>query len=180
MPAMRRRARRWPRRFARSSQLPPISAHACPLVAGPIIAWRPTPIVRTELMKMTAPDPVVTPPSLSGTMKRTNERCLIAGRRGGITMADDFADDFARVLAALAERGLLLLADQRLPSVATLVAGEPVRGSWWGHARGGAIFAVAQRLEALAPEVVCARLVSGKETYLHRRLWPALVGVGAA
>lgn len=95
-------------------------------------------------------------------------------------MATAYADDFARVLAALRERGLLLLTDQRLPSVATLVAGEPVRGSWWGHARGGAIFAVAQRLEALAAELVCIRLVSGKETYVHRRLWPALVGVGTA
>jgi hypothetical protein len=94
--------------------------------------------------------------------------------------ADDDADEFERVLTSLRAHGLLLLTDSRLPSVAALVAGAPVRGSWWGHPRGGAIYAVAERLEALTEEVVCVKLVVGKETYLHRQLWPALVGAGAA
>ena len=33
----------------------------------------------------------------------------------------------------LAECGLLLESDAKLPSVAGLVACAPVRGSWWGH-----------------------------------------------
>jgi hypothetical protein len=94
-------------------------------------------------------------------------------------MDERYAAHLAVVLAGLREHGLLLMADQRLPSVATLVAGAPVRGSWWGHPSGHAIYAVATRLEAL-PEVASAKLVSGKDTWIHRRLWPALVGVGAA
>jgi hypothetical protein len=81
--------------------------------------------------------------------------------------------------AALEEHGLLLLTDPKLPSVASLVAGKPVRGSWWGHPKGDEIFQVAEWL-ADRPDVVVAKLVSGKATYVHRRLWPALLAVGGA
>ena len=40
-------------------------------------------------------------------------------------------NDFERVLAELKEYGLLLQIAARLPNVCALVAGEPVRGSWW-------------------------------------------------
>src|SRR5581483_2271004 len=39
----------------------------------------------------------------------------------------------ASYLADLESRGLWLVSDPRLPSLATVVAGEPVRGSWWAH-----------------------------------------------
>lgn len=84
-----------------------------------------------------------------------------------------------RVLAELEASGLLLNADAALPSLTTLVAGEPIRGSWWGHPRGQAIFRVAQEL-ADHPDAATVRLVSGKLTWVHRRLWPALVAVGSA
>jgi hypothetical protein len=56
------------------------------------------------------------------------------------------------------------------------IAGEPVRGSWWGHRAGQAIF---QALEQLRddPEVFLCKLLDGKQTYVHRRLWPALLRV---
>jgi len=54
-----------------------------------------------------------------------------------------------------------------------------VRGSWWGHPAGGAIYQVAEAL-ADHPDVVVTRLVSGKVTYVHRRLWPALLAVACA
>jgi hypothetical protein len=73
----------------------------------------------------------------------------------------------------------LLVADARLPSVATLVVGAPVRGSWWGHPAGKDIYAVCSLLDT-HPESGDARLVSGKITYVHRRLWSALVAVGTA
>src|SRR5262245_48618753 len=73
--------------------------------------------------------------------------------------------------------GLLLLQDARLPSLATLVAGEVVKGSWWGHARGADIFRV---VGALEDEVLTAKLIDGKVTFLHRRLWALLAGVGRA
>ena len=64
----------------------------------------------------------------------------------------------------------------RLPNVAELVAGEPISGSWWGHPQGHAIFAALQSLDD-SPDVVRLRLVNGKVTLVHRRMWPALVRV---
>jgi hypothetical protein len=46
------------------------------------------------------------------------------------------------VLAVLERDGLLLVADSVLPSVVSLVAGERVRGSWWGYRLSGEIFRV--------------------------------------
>jgi len=78
---------------------------------------------------------------------------------------------------ALIEHGMLLQsAKGPLPNVAELVAGEPIKGSWWGHPAGGAIFAALNVL-AESPDVVRTRLVKGKVTLVHRRLWPALVRV---
>jgi hypothetical protein len=63
-----------------------------------------------------------------------------------------------------------------LPNLADFVAGEPIRGSWWGHKAGHEIFAVLTEVTA-SPDVVATRLVNGKVTLIHRRLWPALVRV---
>jgi hypothetical protein len=84
-----------------------------------------------------------------------------------------------RVHEALARQGLLLLSDARFPSIVTLVAGAPVRGSWWAHPAGRAIFRVSEDL-ADHPDVLVNRLVSGKITYVHRRLWPALLALARA
>jgi hypothetical protein len=79
------------------------------------------------------------------------------------------------VLALLDERGVLLeSAKGPIPSVAELVAGEPIRGSWWGHQSGREIYAVLEQLEG-SPDVARTRLVHGKVTLVHRRVWPALV-----
>lgn len=94
-------------------------------------------------------------------------------------MPERYARECERAARAVERYGVLLEADAVLPSVATLVAGEPVRGSWWGHRRGQAIYAVAGAL-GHRPEVVVVRLVLGKLTFVHRRLWPALLGVAAA
>jgi hypothetical protein len=76
---------------------------------------------------------------------------------------------------ALVEYGMLLeSARGPLPNVAELVAGEPIRGSWWSHPGSHAIFAEINELAA-SPDVVRTRLLNGKVTLVHRRLWPALV-----
>jgi hypothetical protein len=80
---------------------------------------------------------------------------------------------------ALRTYGLLLQQDKELPSVAGIIAGEPVRGSWWSHPKGRAIFAEVQRLEH-RDDVLATRLVSGKVTYVHERLWPAFLAVATA
>ena len=60
-----------------------------------------------------------------------------------------------------------------LPNIAEMVAGEPIRGSWWAHPSSHAIFA-ALNIVADSPDVVRTRLVNGKVSLVHRRLWPAL------
>lgn len=79
------------------------------------------------------------------------------------------------VTALLERHGLLLLQDSALPNVAALVAGAPIRGSWWGHPASKQIYDVVLALEH---EVMTTKLVDGKVTFVHRRLWPALVAVG--
>lgn len=86
---------------------------------------------------------------------------------------------FNRILIELTRLGLLLESDALLPSVATLVAGEPVRGSWWSHPRSHAIFRISERLVD-HNDVLFVKLVLGKVTLVHRRLWPALVAVAAS
>lgn len=60
-----------------------------------------------------------------------------------------------------------------VPSLADAVLGASRRGSWWGHRRGKAFFALTRRMRASKDVLVC-RLVDGKITYVHRRVWPAL------
>ncbi len=78
---------------------------------------------------------------------------------------------------ALERSGLLLLQDARLPSLATLVAGGPVKGSWWGHPAGREIFRVASALDDDG-DVTTAKLLAGKVTFVHRRLFAALAAAG--
>ena len=61
-----------------------------------------------------------------------------------------------------------------VPNLAEAVAGGPIRGSWWGHPKGGEIFRALSEAGD-SPDVLCFRLVGGKITFVHRRLWPALV-----
>jgi hypothetical protein len=77
------------------------------------------------------------------------------------------------------EHGILLVNDPVLPSVTRLVAGEPVRGSWWGHPKGHEIFAVLEALED-DPDLLLVKLVSKKNTFVHRALWPELFAVAAS
>ncbi|MGO9830128.1 MAG: hypothetical protein ACLPJH_08290 [Myxococcaceae bacterium] len=57
-------------------------------------------------------------------------------------------------------------------------AGEPLRGSWWGHPAGHAIFRALEGLREDADVFLC-KLLDGKQTYVHRRLWPALLRLQA-
>ncbi len=86
---------------------------------------------------------------------------------------------YQEVWQTLEHYGLLLEADAQLPSLASIVAGEPVRGSWWGHAQGHAIYHVAEDLYEHA-DVIAVKLIAGKITYIHRRLWAALLSIGMA
>ena len=61
-----------------------------------------------------------------------------------------------------------------VPSLAETVAGGAIRGHWWAHPDGRQIFRLTRAVRA-SPDVLVCRLVDGKITYIHRRLWPALV-----
>ena len=63
-----------------------------------------------------------------------------------------------------------------VPRLTEAITGEAIKGSWWGHPKSQQIFAVLQAVEDSQDVLVC-RLVDGKVTFVHRRLWPALVRV---
>jgi len=78
-------------------------------------------------------------------------------------------------LAFVEEHGIVLeSAKGPVPNLASAIAGEEIRGSWWGHAEAEQIWILTGRVRESEDILVC-RLVGGKVTYVHRRLWPALV-----
>lgn len=85
-----------------------------------------------------------------------------------------------RTVAAFIEREGVVLVSARgpVPSVTEAIAGEAVRGSWWGHPQGKLMYAILSEVTEAKDVVVC-RAVRGKMTIVHRRLWPALVAASA-
>jgi hypothetical protein len=82
-------------------------------------------------------------------------------------------------LAFVEKRGIVLeSARGPVPSLAETIAGEPIQGSWWGHPKGNAIFACSRAIRS-SKDVLTCRLIDGKVTYVHRRLWPARVRLSA-
>lgn len=82
-----------------------------------------------------------------------------------------------QALAFVRKHGVVLEAAQgRVPSLAEAISGEPIHGSWWNHPKSKEIFAVTRAVRDSEDVLVC-RLVKGKVTFVHRRLWPALVKV---
>jgi hypothetical protein len=81
-----------------------------------------------------------------------------------------------RVMKSLEQYGLLLRQDKSLPNVVSLIAGETVAGSWWAHPKSAQIFRCLSDLQ-LQADVLETKLMAGKVTYVHRRLWPALLAV---
>ncbi len=80
-------------------------------------------------------------------------------------------------LALVRKHGVVLASARGpVPNIVEAITGEPVKGSWWGHPKGREIFRILQRLQA-SPQILVCRLVDGKVTFVHRRLWPALVRV---
>ncbi len=80
-----------------------------------------------------------------------------------------------QAIAFVRRHGIVLQAARGpVPSLAEAVVGEPIRGSWWAHPKSHTIFHVAQGV-CESPDVLVCKLIDGKITYVHRRLWPALV-----
>lgn len=84
-----------------------------------------------------------------------------------------------QALAFVKKQGVVLQAARgAVPSFAEHVAGAPIQGSWWAHSKGHEIFALATAVSE-HPDVLVCKLVDGKITYVHRRLWPAVVKLAA-
>jgi|SRR5580700_6599115 hypothetical protein len=78
-------------------------------------------------------------------------------------------------LVFIEQHGAVLVAARGpLPRLVEAIAGESIRGSWWAHPASHDIFRVLQKLGE-SPDLIQCRLLSGKVTLVHRRLWPALV-----
>jgi hypothetical protein len=81
----------------------------------------------------------------------------------------------ADALAYVKDRGVVLVsAKGPVPRLTEAIVDERIKGSWWAHPRSHQIFAVLQAVTGSEDVLVC-RLVDGKVTLVHRRLWPALV-----
>lgn len=88
-------------------------------------------------------------------------------------------DYYEDVFRALKKWGLLLESDPKLPSVCRIITGEPMKGSWWSHPMAQTIFQVNERLDD-HPDVLIAKLLAGKVTFVHRQCWPALLAVATS
>ncbi len=60
-----------------------------------------------------------------------------------------------------------------VPNLADTVAGERIQGGYWGHPMGDEIFVLTRTIRS-SEEILVCRLVEGKVTYVHQRLWPAV------
>ena len=94
-------------------------------------------------------------------------------------MGTDITTHYQRIFRQLAKFGFLLESDPKLPSVCTLITGEPLKSSWWSHPMAQIIFQVNEQLED-HQDVLITKLVSGKVTFVHRKLWPEILAVGAS
>jgi hypothetical protein len=80
-----------------------------------------------------------------------------------------------QALAFVERHGIVLESARHatLPSIVQAIAGDAVRGSWWAHPRGREIFAVTRALRG-STQILTCRIVEGRISFVHERLWPAL------
>jgi hypothetical protein len=80
-------------------------------------------------------------------------------------------------LTFIRQHGVVLVsAHGPVPKLIEAIAGEPINGSWWSHARSREIYAILEEITH-SPDVLVCRVINGNITLVHRRLWPALVRV---
>jgi hypothetical protein len=83
--------------------------------------------------------------------------------------------DATAALEFVREHGVVLAsAKGTAPRLIEAILGEPIRGNWWAHPCGSFIYNVLAEVSE-SPDVLVCRLLNGKVTLVHRRLWPALV-----
>ena len=80
------------------------------------------------------------------------------------------------IVEVIEARGLLPLHDPHLLSATAILADEPVQGSWWSHPRANEMYRAITEVED-HQDVEVVKLLAGKLTFVHRRLWSALLAV---
>ncbi len=81
----------------------------------------------------------------------------------------------AEAVAFVREKGVVLAsAKGTAPRLTEAITGKPIAGSWWAHPQSHHIYAILQGVTGSEQVLVC-RLINGKITLVHRRLWPSLV-----
>ena len=88
-------------------------------------------------------------------------------------------DPLQTVLRTLADSGLLLKQDKRVPNVVTLLTGESLHTSWWSHPKAHLIFATLSEL-SLHPDVLFTKFLYRKVTLVHRNLRSVFLAVASA
>jgi len=78
-------------------------------------------------------------------------------------------------LAFVRQHGVVLAsAKGAVPRLTEVIVGEAIVGSWWAHPKSHHIFSILGAVTDSDQVLVC-RLIGGKITLVHRRLWPLLV-----
>ena len=78
-------------------------------------------------------------------------------------------------LAFVRQHGVVLAsAKGPAPRLTEAIIGEDIKGNWWAHPKSHHIYAILGAVTNSDQILVC-RLIGGKITLVHRRLWPYLV-----
>ena len=78
-------------------------------------------------------------------------------------------------LAFVRQHGVVLVsAKGAAPRLTEAIVGEAIKGSWWAHPKSRHIYSILGAVTESDQVLVC-RLIGGKITLVHRRLWPFLV-----
>ena len=78
-------------------------------------------------------------------------------------------------LAFVRQHGVVLAsAKGTAPRPTEAIVGEPIKGSWWAHPKSHHIYTILGAVTDSDQVLVC-RLIDGRVTLVHRRLWPSLV-----
>lgn len=77
---------------------------------------------------------------------------------------------------SLVEKAGVLLESGRGPvqALADVIAGAPIANEWRDHPEATLIAGILRAVRA-SPDVLVCKLVQGRPTFVHRRLWTALV-----
>jgi hypothetical protein len=89
-------------------------------------------------------------------------------------MTASVREHFNKVFAQLRDDELLIVSD-----VVYLITKERISGSWWSHKLAHTIFNVSEMLED-HPDIMIIKLISGKVTFVHRKLWNHIYSIGVA